>query len=349
MEYSINAHSFMKTGQKLKAKSHYRSHKLAMWTNLIPDLHRATPVEEVARVHHLLDDYNDPDSYEGKVRQVPATLAPSPTSTTPQPMTSAVNSSLPIVGTSRGARDDDPYAKVLNGTRGLTGAGHGKSSDGDHYTAYSTALSVTIAIGCSLLILNVLIFAGVYYQRDKQRLELKRRLENGMMLSASVSGEVGQHAGGAMSARLCDKPDLANSVSLQKIDSNSSAPRNATGMATTSVLSLNSPFSASITQLPPPEFADFPPPPPPDHHHHHQPAGIVTAIVPGGACNNGRAAMISSGSASFRPSGTATLPRQSSACANEPPPSSQHQRTSSLKKKPNARVTGSGTIDELRV
>lgn len=41
------------------------------------------------------------------------------------------------------------------------------------YTAYSTALSVTIAIGCSLLILNVLIFAGVYYQRDKTRLEVK--------------------------------------------------------------------------------------------------------------------------------------------------------------------------------
>lgn len=37
----------------------------------------------------------------------------------------------------------------------------------DGFAAYSTALSVTIAIGCSLLILNVLIFAGVYYQRDK--------------------------------------------------------------------------------------------------------------------------------------------------------------------------------------
>ncbi|KAF2886061.1 hypothetical protein ILUMI_20112 [Ignelater luminosus] len=41
------------------------------------------------------------------------------------------------------------------------------------YAAYSTALSVTIAIGCSLLILNVLIFAGVYYQRDKTRMEVK--------------------------------------------------------------------------------------------------------------------------------------------------------------------------------
>jgi hypothetical protein len=41
------------------------------------------------------------------------------------------------------------------------------------YSSYSTALSVTIAIGCSLLILNVLIFAGVYYQRDKTRHEVK--------------------------------------------------------------------------------------------------------------------------------------------------------------------------------
>lgn len=50
------------------------------------------------------------------------------------------------------------------------------------YAAYSTALSVTIAIGCSLLILNVLIFAGVYYQRDKTRLEVKS-LQQQQMLS----------------------------------------------------------------------------------------------------------------------------------------------------------------------
>lgn len=38
---------------------------------------------------------------------------------------------------------------------------------------YSTALSLTIAIGCSLLILNVLVFAGIFYQRDRNRLETK--------------------------------------------------------------------------------------------------------------------------------------------------------------------------------
>lgn len=79
---------------------------------------------------------------------------------------------------------------------GPTGASNSSESGFEGYTAYSTALSVTIAIGCSLLILNVLIFAGmyrvyecrffwkpiltakspslgVYYQRDKTRHEVK--------------------------------------------------------------------------------------------------------------------------------------------------------------------------------
>lgn len=156
-------------GLKPKAKSHYRTHKLAMWNNLIPELHRPSG-EDVARIHHLLDDYNDPFSYDGKVRQVPATLPPTrTTTTTPSPMTSAVNSSLLIVDSSRtGASYGGAEAssnKVLNDTRRLLAAKDQVSGRGDdHYGTYSTALSVTIAIGCSLLILNVLIFAGVYYQ-----------------------------------------------------------------------------------------------------------------------------------------------------------------------------------------
>lgn len=34
-----------------------------------------------------------------------------------------------------------------------------------------TALRVTIIIGCSLLILNLCIFAGVYYQRNENRMD----------------------------------------------------------------------------------------------------------------------------------------------------------------------------------
>lgn len=72
---------------------------------------------------------------------------------------------------------------------------------------------MTIAIGCSLLILNVLIFAGVYYQRDKTRMngnenghgnghhQHKKRNENGQMpnnicgdLESSILGVKGDPA-----------------------------------------------------------------------------------------------------------------------------------------------------------
>lgn len=36
-----------------------------------------------------------------------------------------------------------------------------------HYQSYTTALTVTIAVGCFLLLLNILIFAGIYHQRDR--------------------------------------------------------------------------------------------------------------------------------------------------------------------------------------
>lgn len=54
-----------------------------------------------------------------------------------------------------------------------TGAVNGSSPDTETSMAYSTALGVTIAIGCSLLVLNIVIFAGVYYQRDRARTEVK--------------------------------------------------------------------------------------------------------------------------------------------------------------------------------
>lgn len=80
----------------------------------------------------------------------------------------------------------------------------------DGFAAYSTALSVTVAIGCSLLLLNVLIFAGVYYQRDKGRhgdsspasnnsstschSGIKRRQENGgPMSNICVTGGESSH------------------------------------------------------------------------------------------------------------------------------------------------------------
>lgn len=52
-----------------------------------------------------------------------------------------------------------------------------------HYYSYTAALGVTVGVGCLLLILNMLIFAGIYYQRDRDR----RRENNRVRSSRSNS------------------------------------------------------------------------------------------------------------------------------------------------------------------
>lgn len=38
-----------------------------------------------------------------------------------------------------------------------------------HYESYNTALGVTVGVGCVLLLLNMLIFAGIFYRRDRKK------------------------------------------------------------------------------------------------------------------------------------------------------------------------------------
>lgn len=45
------------------------------------------------------------------------------------------------------------------------------------FHSYSAALVLTIGVGCFLLLLNVLIFAGIYYQRVKRTLDAKKKEE----------------------------------------------------------------------------------------------------------------------------------------------------------------------------
>jgi neuroligin len=47
----------------------------------------------------------------------------------------------------------------------------------NHYQSYATALTITIAVGCFLLLLNVFIFAAIYYQREKRASYTKKKEE----------------------------------------------------------------------------------------------------------------------------------------------------------------------------
>jgi len=184
---------------KPKLKNHYRAHRLSFWLNLIPDLHKPGG-DNVPAAHHQLHDDDDEDN------NIPSDASVKPlnppytsraanaaamgnfTIFTNQVFSllnlSSPSSSLQRNGTRYGGSKIYPD-DMMDSDHG--GGAASASQDNDGFAAYSTALSVTIAIGCSLLILNVLIFAGVYYQRDKTRLSEPRpqtklkRQENGQM------------------------------------------------------------------------------------------------------------------------------------------------------------------------
>uniref|UniRef100_W8BSI7 Neuroligin-4, X-linked n=1 Tax=Ceratitis capitata TaxID=7213 RepID=W8BSI7_CERCA len=187
---------YLEIGMKPRIKNHFRAHQLSIWLRLIPELHRAG-MEDVITRHNLFKNHDDMNLYEGPVK--------------PDPFASTRLLLIDDALLRKAGRGGNLTAGYINGVFGVTtvepnmfttcipvggnytpGAGAATSgafapnsmsnSSSDSlssgfeaagYAAYSTALSVTIAIGCSLLILNVLIFAGVYYQRDKTRLEVK--------------------------------------------------------------------------------------------------------------------------------------------------------------------------------
>lgn len=179
-QYDPTHQKYLEIGMKPRMKNHFRAHQLSVWLRLIPELHRAGMEDVVAR-HNLFRNHNDADLYDGAVRPDPLSRV-SYYDPTMELFRRRPNVSLQAETPTTADTIATTCVNIVSGT-GSAGYNHpslqNSSSDtlanleAAGYAAYSTALSVTIAIGCSLLILNVLIFAGVYYQRDKTRLEVK--------------------------------------------------------------------------------------------------------------------------------------------------------------------------------
>ncbi|XP_059621539.1 neuroligin-1 [Phlebotomus argentipes] len=176
---------FLNLDLKPKLKNHYRAHRLSFWLNLVPDLHKPGS-GNVPAAHHQLED----DDWDAAA-EAEATIKPLSPPQERGPMNYSIfttqvfslfnlsaapaNGKMVRANKATAAETADAAEDAQQGTA---------APQEDGFAAYSTALSVTIAIGCSLLILNVLIFAGVYYQRDKTRSQAggggyKKRSENG--------------------------------------------------------------------------------------------------------------------------------------------------------------------------
>lgn len=170
----------------------------------MPDLHKPG-TDDLPASHHQLVDSDDDDAAAVTVKPLnpPARkeLPPSNYSIFTTQVFALLNATKNLTTASTKSKGSDTTADSGDDSSsgggasagGSTGAAGGAGHQEDGFAAYSTALSVTIAIGCSLLILNVLIFAGVYYQRDKTRLHeprvMKKRNENGQMPN-NICGEL---------------------------------------------------------------------------------------------------------------------------------------------------------------
>lgn len=156
---------------KPRVRDHYHAHRLSYWLNLIPRLHTSGDAN-VSVDHHKLKDHDNGQTYDGIVRNNPALIG-----RRGRPFVPLFNITEvpPIVDKNDTKGDENASGHfIAKETEMISRLDTGNSTHlFTGQRVYSTALVVTIAVGCGLLLLNILIFAGIYYQKEKDNLEKK--------------------------------------------------------------------------------------------------------------------------------------------------------------------------------
>ncbi|CAJ1064306.1 neuroligin-2b isoform X2 [Xyrichtys novacula] len=137
-KFSSKDKQYLHIGLKPRVRDNYRANKVAFWLELVPHLH-SIPKDPIttARPPRGPNPGKTPQGRPGS----PSTPAP-PLLPDPDPDSSERPRFSPFPAETRD---------------------------------YSTELSVTVAVGASLLFLNVLAFAALYYKRDKRHELMQRR------------------------------------------------------------------------------------------------------------------------------------------------------------------------------
>ncbi|XP_047482940.1 neuroligin-3-like [Penaeus chinensis] len=173
--YDPQYRRYLEFGSRGRVRDHYRASRVALWSWLVPGLERVGARYGPDSPFHRLPDHQRPDTFSGPTRptNLSSNLLPPPTTPPPPPTTPAPASSpAPRHTTPPGAAGANGSSSVAGLLEGL-GLGQRQPQPHPQQGAaafpYTTALSLTVAIGCSLLILNLLVFAAVYYRRDSAR------------------------------------------------------------------------------------------------------------------------------------------------------------------------------------
>uniref|UniRef100_A0A3Q3AZL1 Neuroligin 4 X-linked a n=1 Tax=Kryptolebias marmoratus TaxID=37003 RepID=A0A3Q3AZL1_KRYMA len=164
-KYNPKDQLYLHIGLKPRVRDHYRATKVAFWLELVPHLH----------------DINGLFQYVSTTTKIP------PQDTTPYPYTKRFPGKNNWPSTTR-----HPGVPSVN-TKQTTDQ-HKSGNLTNESTVvietrrdYSTELSVTIAVGASLLFLNILAFAALYYKKDKRRHDSNRRVSTPQRNSAQTS------------------------------------------------------------------------------------------------------------------------------------------------------------------
>ncbi|XP_028254885.1 neuroligin-4, X-linked-like isoform X1 [Parambassis ranga] len=164
-KYNPKDQLYLHIGLKPRVRDHYRATKVAFWLELVPHLH----------------NINEFFQYVSTTTKIP------PQDTTPYPYTKRFPGKNSWPSTTRHPGVPPANTKQTTDQR--------KSGDMTEESTvvietkrdYSTELSVTIAVGASLLFLNILAFAALYYKKDKRRHETNRRVPTPQRNSAQTN------------------------------------------------------------------------------------------------------------------------------------------------------------------
>ncbi|XP_003793085.1 neuroligin-4, X-linked isoform X2 [Otolemur garnettii] len=151
-KYNPKDQLYLHIGLKPRVRDHYRATKVAFWLELVPHLHN---LNEIFQYVSTTTKVPPPDmtSFPYGTRRSPTKIWP----TTKRPAITPANNPKHAKDPHKTGGPED--TTVLIETK----------------RDYSTELSVTIAVGASLLFLNILAFAALYYKKDKRRHETHRR------------------------------------------------------------------------------------------------------------------------------------------------------------------------------
>ncbi|XP_061760730.1 neuroligin 4 X-linked a [Nerophis ophidion] len=153
-KYNPKDQLYLHIGLKPRVRDHYRATKVAFWLELVPHLH----------------NINEFFQYVSTTTKIP------PQDTTPYPYTKRFPNKNNWPSTTRHPGLPSSNTKHTTDRQ--------KSGDFTEEATvvietkrdYSTELSVTIAVGASLLFLNILAFAALYYKKDKRRADSTRHV-----------------------------------------------------------------------------------------------------------------------------------------------------------------------------